>query len=242
MTGPRGKHVKCNASGTFSGSHAFAAFDTESARRYDAWYEEGKGRAVAIEEEMLLADHLASFPGAASVLEVGCGTGHFSRWLASQGLQVMGLEPSAAMLQVAVERGGGPAYTAGSAERLPFPDGSFDLVALITSLEFMSDPATALREAGRVARLGLLLGVLNLASPLGLSRKAMALVRPSPYSAARFYTPWSLGRLVRLALGNRLNSMEWKTAVWPGWAPDWTHILPFGAFIGAAASVRHEGK
>lgn len=216
--------------------------DMESARRYDAWYETPAGGQIADAEEALLASRLAKFPRVDSVLEVGCGTGHFSRWLASRGLQVVGLDPSPAMLAVARERGGGPIYIDGSAEHLPFPDNSFDLVAFITSLEFMSDASTALQEASRVARLGLLLGVLNLASPLGVSRKVRAIFHSSPYRSAHFYTPWGLKRRVLLALGDRWDSMEWRTAVWPAWVPDWAHFRTFGAFIGAAVSVRPQDK
>ncbi|MHB9092549.1 MAG: class I SAM-dependent methyltransferase, partial [Chloroflexota bacterium] len=166
----------------------FIDADPAAARRYDRWYEQPRGRQIAEAEEALLSGLLACFQDAGSLLDVGCGTGHFTRWFAGRGLRAVGLDPSPAMLAVANERAGGPSFTLGSAESLPFAAGAFDLVAFVTSLEFLADPAAALREARRVARQGIVLGVLNGASPLGLRRKLEARFRPSPYAAARFYT------------------------------------------------------
>lgn len=191
---------------------------------------------MADAEEALLGEMLGLLPGARSLLEVGCGTGHFARWFAAQGLRVVGLDASPAMLAVACERDGGRDYVLGSAEQLPFADHSFDIVAFITSLEFVADPAAALREAGRVARRGLLLGVLNLASPLGVGRKAQALYRPSPYRAAVFSTPWGLARLIRRALPGEVCSIRWRTTLWPSWVPQAARRLPCGGFIGVAVT------
>jgi len=213
-----------------------ATFDLNAARRYNAWYATPTGRAVAGAEEALLGEMLAHLPDARTLLEVGCGTGHFARSFAARGLRVAGLDASPAMLAIAREVGGGPDYVLGSAEHLPFPDRCFDVVAFITSLEFVADPAAALREAGRVARRGLLLGVLNLASPLGVGRKAQALYRPSPYRAARFSTPWGLARLIRRALPGEFCSIRWRTTLWPSWVPQAARRLPCGGFIGMAVT------
>jgi 2-polyprenyl-3-methyl-5-hydroxy-6-metoxy-1,4-benzoquinol methylase len=66
--------------------------DPAIAPEYDKWYTGPGKRADALEKE-LLAKMLALFPRANSVLDVGCGTGHFSRWLASRGFQTIGLGP-----------------------------------------------------------------------------------------------------------------------------------------------------
>lgn len=60
----------------------------------------------------------------------------------------------------------GTNYLLGDTQALPFENKQFDLVALITTLEFVTDPVQALREAMRVVRRGLLLGVLNRSSLL----------------------------------------------------------------------------
>lgn len=135
-------------------------FDESVARDYEAWYEQGFGSFAVRQEEALLHQQLQQFPGATSLLEVGCGTGHFTRWFAKLGFQVIGLDASPAMLEQARLRNG-TSYLQGDAQALPFEDQRFDLVAMITTLEFVTDPVQALREAMSVARQGLLLGVLN---------------------------------------------------------------------------------
>jgi hypothetical protein len=143
------------------------------------------------------------------------------------------------MLAVGRELGGESRYARATADALPFRDGSVELVAFITALEFIGRPGMALREAARVARRGLLLGVLNLASPLGLRRTVAARLQPaSPFRAARFRTPWRLELLVRRSLGPRVRAVHWQTAIWPGWLPRRARPRPFGAVIGMLVVLR----
>jgi ubiquinone/menaquinone biosynthesis C-methylase UbiE len=136
------------------------------------------------------------------------------------------------MLGEAMKWNGVP-YLVGDALALPFADRSFDLVALITTLEFVPDPQIALREAVRVARRGLLLGVLNKHSLLAVQRKMVA--RP-PWNQARFFSPAELLRSVQEVAGARLAPVRWRTTLWPlpivGSLP-----LPWGAFIGMAVQL-----
>jgi ubiquinone/menaquinone biosynthesis C-methylase UbiE len=215
----------------------FASYDLAAAYRYDAWYDSPAGRALALVEETLLLELLAGLPAATSLLDVGCGTGHFSRRFARGVSRVVGLDPAPGMLAIARERAGGPTYVRGSALALPFADRAFDVVAFVTSLEFVPDRVGALREAARVARHGLILGVLNLLSPLGLRRKAQTLLGPSPYAHAYFPTPWGLAGLARRALGPRALELAWQTTpLAPGW-PAVQVRLPLGAMIGLRVTL-----
>ena len=60
-------------------------FDEGMAQSYESWYE-GEGRRADILERELLNRFLQRFPGVRTILEVGCGTGHFTRWFDAQGL------------------------------------------------------------------------------------------------------------------------------------------------------------
>jgi SAM-dependent methyltransferase len=172
---------------------------------------------------------------ARSVLEVGCGTGHFTRWMAERGLDAVGLDISEPMLNEARRRGG-PEYLAGDALALPFAARSYDLTALITTLEFLADPARALAEAVRVARQGILLGVLNRRSLLALQYRLSG--KPM-WRSARFFDPWELARLVREAAGRRTGTVLWRTTLWP--IPGVRDLpLPWGGFIGVAAQLNEE--
>ena len=130
--------------------------DMRVASHYEQWYV-GRGRRAAQLEKQLLAKLLAGFPNARTALDVGCGTGYFTRWLASLGLEVVGLDSSLPMLTEARRRGEAP-FVLADALALPFGARTFDLVIFVTSLEFVADQTLALIEASRVARCGLLLG------------------------------------------------------------------------------------
>lgn len=209
------------------------------ASHYEAWYETAEGRWADAQEKELLAKLLAGFPRADTLLEIGCGTGHFSRWFSGLGLTVTGLDLSPAMLAQAQALGEDEtiAYVDGDAYQLPFADGAFELVALVTTLEFLAEPETALQEAARVARQGLLLGVLNRWSLMGLQCRLVGLFRPAIFDTARFYGVGELSRLVRRAVG-QVSLLTWDTTLWPRPLPLTGRRFPWGGFIGMSVSLR----
>jgi len=93
------------------------------------------------------------------LLDVGCGPGAMTRRLAARlGIDAVGIDPSAEMLQVARSDAAPRCeYVEGQAEALPFEDGSFGRALMQTSVHLMDRPA-AFAEARRVlAEDGLLL-------------------------------------------------------------------------------------
>jgi len=191
---------------------------------YEAWYETTGRRADSL-EKALWRRLLAGFPQARTILEVGCGTGHFTRWFGEQGLQATGLDLSPAMLAEA-GRLGGPPCVQGNALALPFSSDAFDLVALITTLEFVADPSQALTEAARVARHGLIMGALNRQSLLAwqLRRSGKPL-----WQVAHLFTPAELAQMVQHTVGKG-TEIVWRTTLWPLCSGD--SRLPWGGFIG----------
>jgi SAM-dependent methyltransferase len=103
--------------------------------------------------------HLLGDVAGARVLEVGCGSAPCSRWLARAGARPVALDLSAAMLRHAAELGATtgisvPLVQAG-AERLPFADGSFDVVcSAFGAVPFVAEPERVMREVARVLRPG----------------------------------------------------------------------------------------
>lgn len=201
----------------------------EVAASYESWYS-GAGQRADFLEKGLLKKLLVSLPPSRTALEIGCGTGHFTRWLAAQELEVTGLDVSAAMLAEA-HRLNGLSYVAGDALQLPFPDRAYDLAVLITTLEFVADPLRALIEAVRVARHGLILGALNRWSLLARHYRASG----NPiWRSAHFFSPLELSTLVRQSAVGRLHRLRWRTTLWP--VPLVRDLpLPWGGFIGLAA-------
>jgi SAM-dependent methyltransferase len=211
------------------------AFDDQLAPHYEAWFETVEGRRADALEKAVLGGLLQRFPGPASVLELGCGTGHFTRWLSDLGLAVVGLDLSSAMLAEAQALDGLPLVRA-DARQVPFANGAFDLTALITTLEFLERPAEVLVEALRLTRQGVILGVLNRWSMPGLQRRLEGFFQPSVYSSAHFYGVGELEWLLRSVAGPDAH-IVWRTTLFPrGWPWPQTR-LPWGGFIGMGLVV-----
>jgi SAM-dependent methyltransferase len=91
------------------------------------------------------------------VLDVACGTGVLAMAaharLEGQG-EVVGLDPNEEMLDVARRKGPQVTWRCGSAEAIPFPDASFDVVVSQFGLMFFEDGVAGLREMVRVLRPG----------------------------------------------------------------------------------------
>jgi SAM-dependent methyltransferase len=115
-------------------------------------------------------------------LEIGVGTGRFAVPL---GLKI-GVDPASAMADIARQRG--ILVVRAVAEALPFRRASFDLVAMVTVLCFLSEPFLALTEAVRVLQPGgqLLIGMIDRDSPLGRRYEAHKL-ESAFYRQAQFY-------------------------------------------------------
>ena len=92
---------------------------------------------------------LIDLPTGSRILDVGAGTGSYSRALADRGYEMTALEPSSVMREQADESL--PiSWVEGSAESLPFADGSFDGAILILCIHHFTDLAVAFSEIRRV--------------------------------------------------------------------------------------------
>ena len=93
-----------------------------------------------------------------SVLDVACGTGAVATGAAARvgaSGSVTGVDNNPAMLAVASARSRHQVrWQEADAQRLPFPDGSFDRVICQLGLQYFPDRLAAVREMHRVLRLG----------------------------------------------------------------------------------------
>ena len=113
-----------------------------------AWFA-GRTRAIL---KLLDAEIGPPQPGRIRrILDVGSGAGNMAHHLAHYG-QVIGVDPNGRPLAVACERGLTGAQ--GSGDRLPFADGSFDLVALLDTVEHIPDEFGVFDECARVLKPG----------------------------------------------------------------------------------------
>jgi len=92
------------------------------------------------------------------VLELGIGSGLNFPFYGREVTEVVGVDPSAALLDRAAAAGGWMPFKirllCQSAEHLPFPDGAFDTVVSTWTLCSIPDPLAALSEARRVLEPG----------------------------------------------------------------------------------------
>ena len=113
-----------------------------------------------------LAAHLPH-PAGLVVLDVGCGDGAMTRYLASLGANAIGIETDDGQLARAraAEPVNGASYQVGRGESLPFADGAVDAVLYFNSLHHLPAEAMApaLAEAARILAAG---GLLLVVEPL----------------------------------------------------------------------------
>lgn len=211
--------------------------------QYEDWYATQRGAWIGEKEYRLLASLLAPNPSE-TLLDVGCGTGYFTRRFAANAAErnVLGTDIDLNMLRFA---GGHSArsvgFVAADARRLPFRDRSFDLVVSVTALCFIREEQQALREMLRVARRRVVLGLLNRHSLLYLDKGRSG--GRGAYHGARWHTPIEA---LRLFDGLPVRHAGLGTAiVMPGGKPWNRRLEPLlrrwfpgcGAFIAVAADM-----
>lgn len=204
---------------------------------YEAWYATSRGRRADRGERALLERLLAPFATARTALDVGCGTGHFTRWLAGRLPGVVGLDRTLAMLAEARRRDPGLPLVQGDAHRLPIRSGAVDLSVFVTTLEFVEEPAQALAEAVRVARQGVLVVALNRWSVGGFSRRWGRDARGPVLGRAADCTLPSLRALASTAAGLRFRMLHWASALFARDLVTGPAHIPLGEVIGVAIEL-----
>jgi len=115
-------------------------------------YDRFMGR-YSIQLAAQMAD-LAGVRDGQRVLDVGCGPGALTAELVMRvgSAAVSAVDPSEPFVAAARARNPGVAVLQASAERLPFPDETFDAALAQLVVHFMTDPVAGLMEMARVTR------------------------------------------------------------------------------------------
>jgi SAM-dependent methyltransferase len=177
-----------------------------TARQFDGIAERFRG--FGLPDEARLAPVLAALdcaPGGL-ILDAGSGTGNWSVALARRGYRVAGFDISPQMVANAVavarEHGLGEervSFRRGDAERIDFPDDTFDAAICFNVLDFAPRPGVALVELRRVLKPGrrLLLRMLGARSPIKREWWRRFLPGNDEVHTGNDILPWEMAALLR---------------------------------------------
>ncbi len=146
---------------------------------------------------------LTCVPAPSRILDVGCGSGYLLGRLAARTPQaeaLAGIDAAPAMIEVA--RGAATddrlEFVVGTAEQLPWPAASFDLVVSTTSFDHWADQRAGLAQCARVLAPG---GCLVLADLFSLLLPALLAGRRGKARTKR--------RATQLVTAAGLHSVQW---------------------------------
>lgn len=173
------------------------AFEALKEKQSVVW---GSGPYERISEHLAIAhEHLlrtvAAGPGD-RWLDVATGTGEIAVPVAGRGAEVTAQDLAPNLIEAARDRAAGAGvevtFEVGDAERLPYPDASFDVVSSAFGVMFCPDQRAAAAELARVTRPGGTLALLNWHPARGVAEffKVMAPYMPSPPEGAGSPFAW----------------------------------------------------
>jgi len=173
-------------------------------------------------------------PATGKWLDAGCGTGILSRRLAERGCDVIGVDASPKMIEVAkrLARSGPVVDKLGfhvieTIEKLDLPDSAFDGIVCSSVVEYLDNPAEAISEFARLLKPGglLLVSVPNRMSFLRLVESALnrgiTKLNGNPWlpHCCISKNEYSFGSLASLlgSKGFRVKSFIYFWPLWPRW-------------------------
>lgn len=163
---------------------------------YDAWYATPDGRRHDAAQKQLICRLLPDAGIGAQMLDVGCGTGHWSVFFAKLGFHVTGLDISPKMIAAARGRHAPNCrFSVGDVMRLPYKDERFHVACAITVMEFVPDMQCACEEIFRCLKPGgcMIIGTLNRLAAVNRQRVAAG---AEPFASARMFTLDELQRFL----------------------------------------------
>ena len=166
---------------------------SDLAENYDLWYQTREGMLYDRFEKATVKKFLPPALLGMNLLDVGCGTGHWSEFFNDNGCAVTGIDISEAMVKTAQnKRSKAIRFLIGDAHKLPFSDGEFDVSVAIATIEFVRNPAGVIREMVRCTKKRggiVLLGVLNCCAKINRQRRDKGF---QPYKDAWLLSPRQL--------------------------------------------------
>ena len=208
-------------------------FDFDSiAEKYDSWYTRPRGIMYDRIEKKAVRRLLPKEGKGLKLLDIGCGTGHWSRFFCDCGFEVTGVDASQSMLDMARSKNIlGASFQLGDARALPFGESEFDVATLITTLEFVQSPEKVITEAVRCLRKPggiLIIAALNDLAEVNIKRKNRW---QQPYAVARYFSLREIKNVLSFYGEARVSSTAF--------VPETKFLLPVTPVINKAAEILH---
>ena len=135
----------------------------EIANQYDSYYLTKMGKRIDKLEKKAFESIIADIKPCL-MLEIGCGTGHWTSFFSEKGFIIKAVDNSEAMLEIAQKKNiKNTEFTLANAECLPFESQSFSLIIAVAALEFVNNLNKVMHEINRILKHDgfLIIGALN---------------------------------------------------------------------------------
>lgn len=137
---------------------------------YDSWFKTPLGKKVYVIEKRCVEELIPDGRGKRA-LDLGIGTGLFTLLLKEKGFDVVGVDISEKMMEVARKRGF-KTIKHDFNYPLPFEDEEFDFIFSMTAIEFLRNPKTLLKSHSEfLKREGISSRCTEFPLPLGFYKK-----------------------------------------------------------------------
>jgi ubiquinone/menaquinone biosynthesis C-methylase UbiE len=154
---------------------------------YDAYYETSLGCQIDHVEKQLIWRYMIRMSLKKTMLEIGCGTGHWTSFFRQKGLKISAIDLLEKMLEKAKKKNPENVhFEQMSVEDMRFKDHAFENIIAIATLEFVDNLDRAFKEIYRVLKPGgvLIVGCLNELSEMGRNKEKNEI-----YRIAHFFKP-----------------------------------------------------
>ena len=159
-------------------------FDFDNAAgNYDDFYNNPFGQQIDVLEKRIISGYLKRLESKVLV-ELGCGTGHWTSFFTTEGFTVIGLDISIKMLETAkLKNIPGSILMKQDIHLLPFLDNSIENIVVVAVIEFVEDQDKVFSEIKRVLKPGgaFIIGCININSQLGKTKSENDVFRDADF-------------------------------------------------------------
>jgi len=153
------------------------------AAKYDKYYDSDIGKSIDEIEKNIIRKYLKRLK-TVNIVEIGCGTGHWTQFLSELGFIIDASDISVKMINEATKKNINNAILSiKNSEQLSYENSSIENIIAVTSLEFIENQQKAINEIYRVLKPNgyFICAGLNLNSELGKNKSENEIYRNADF-------------------------------------------------------------